>query len=279
MNEKIEFRCPKCGKLLDSITLDYRLKWLCSKCAEDQSDVLHCERGCKVKAVDLDAGLSCDSKQAHELLTEGQVYEVEKIHVGGWCSSIRLKEFPGKEFNTVHFIRYELGGNMETVEILAGGEFANAVKSLGLTSAVCAYHYQPQPTHWREEYQVWLLSKEDFDNICAIDNDDWKDDWGWWRHAYGSNLGTVDCAYIINGEKLMAWDGLQRKEWCQDCSDCAGTEKDKDECFHDHQYPDILIYLCDEIGASTERNVCACTIDLARQNNLTLAELFKKYLG
>ena len=168
---------------------------------------------------------------------------------------------------------------METVEILAGGEFANAVKSLGLTSAVCAYHYQPQPTHWREEYQVWLLSKEDFDNICAINNDDWKDDWGWWRHAYGSNLGTVDCAYVINSEKLMAWDGLQRKEWCQDCSDCAGTEKDKDECFHDHQYPDILIYLCDEIGASTERNVCACTIDLARQNNLTLAELFKKYLG
>lgn len=85
---------------------------------------------------------------------------------------------------------------METVEILAGGEFANAVKSLGLTSAVCTYHYQPQPTHWREEYQVWLLSKEDFDNICAIDNDDWKDDWGWWRHAYGSNLGTVDCAYV-----------------------------------------------------------------------------------
>lgn len=57
--------------------------------------------------MNLDAGLSCDSKQAHELLTEGQVYEVEKIHVGGWCSSIRLKEFPGKEFNTVHFIRYE----------------------------------------------------------------------------------------------------------------------------------------------------------------------------
>lgn len=30
---------------------------------------------------------------------------------------------------------------MEIVEILAGGEFANAVKSLGLTSAVCTYHY------------------------------------------------------------------------------------------------------------------------------------------
>ena len=168
---------------------------------------------------------------------------------------------------------------METVEILAGGEFANAVKSLGLTSAVCTYHYQPQPKHRREEYQVWLLSKEDFDNICAIDDDDWKDNWGWWRHADGSNLGTVDCLYVINGEELMAWDGLQRREWCKDCSDCPGTEEYKNECFHSHRYPDIINYLCNEIGASTERNVCACTIDLARQNNLTLAEFFKKYLG
>lgn len=40
-----------------------------------------------------------------------------------------------------------------------------------------------------------------------------------------------------------------------------------------------IAYLCDEIGASTEKNVCACTVDLAQQNNMTLSELFKKYLG
>lgn len=91
------------GQYYTGLSVKVAMQHVC----EDQSDVLHCERGRKVKAVDLDAGLSCDSKQAHELLTEGQVYEVEKIHVGGWCSSIRLKEFPGKEFNTVHFIRYE----------------------------------------------------------------------------------------------------------------------------------------------------------------------------
>ena len=32
MNGKLEFRCPKCGKLLDGVTLDYTPKWLCSKC-------------------------------------------------------------------------------------------------------------------------------------------------------------------------------------------------------------------------------------------------------
>lgn len=165
------------------------------------------------------------------------------------------------------------------VEILAGGNFKQAVKSLDLTSAICSYRYTPPASRYREAYQVWELSDEDFSNICSVNEEDWKKNWGWWRHADGSNLGAVNCTYIINGEELMAWDGIQRKKWCHDCSDCAGTEKDKDECFHSHQYPDILIYLCDEIGASTERNVCACTIDLARQNNLTLAELFKKYLG
>ena len=107
MNGKLEFRCAKCGKLLNGATLDYSQKWLCSKCAADQTDVLYCERGCKVRAVDLDAGMSGDSKQAHQFLTEGEVYEVESLNVGGWISHIVLKEIPGQRFNTVHFVRCE----------------------------------------------------------------------------------------------------------------------------------------------------------------------------
>ena len=68
---------------------------------------------------------------------------------------------------------------MKTVEILAGSTFSNAVTALGLTSAMLTYHYHPAPKSYREDYQVWLLSKDDFDNICAIDADDWNDDWGW----------------------------------------------------------------------------------------------------
>ena len=78
MNEKIEFRCPKCGKLLDSITLDYRLKWLCSKCAEDQSDVLHCERGCKVKAVDLWIGKGDEISIAQKEVIVQENYKLQQ---------------------------------------------------------------------------------------------------------------------------------------------------------------------------------------------------------
>ena len=99
--------CPKCGKVLDGTSFDYGTKWLCSKCAQDKTDVLHCERGSKVVAVDLDAGMKGDSELATKLLTKGHVYEVESLSVGSWCSSIWLKEFPGQKFNTVHFKRCE----------------------------------------------------------------------------------------------------------------------------------------------------------------------------
>lgn len=146
---------------------------------------------------------------------------------------------------------------METIEILAGGQFANAVKDLDLVSAKCTYHYYPPADSYREEYQVWLLSKSDFDNICAIDDDDWKESWGWWRYALGSNLGAVSYSCTINGEKIMVWHRRR-----------AGRE-----------YEDILSYLCIELGVSSEKNVCALTTDLANQNRLTLSELFRKYLG
>ena len=40
MNGKLEFRCSKCGKLLNGATLDYSQKWLCSKCAADQTCIV-----------------------------------------------------------------------------------------------------------------------------------------------------------------------------------------------------------------------------------------------
>jgi hypothetical protein len=64
---------------------------------------------------------------------------------------------------------------------------------------------------------------------------------------------------------ILAWDGVYR-------------ENHKDY-FRDRKYPTLLCYFCDEIGASTEKNVCAIAVDLAALNNMTMAELFQKYQG
>lgn len=99
--------CPKCRKILYGVTLCYGDKWLCSRCATDKTDVLHCEQGSKVVTTHLDGGYSSDSKKAHKFLTQGQIYEVDRLWIGRSDSTIYLKEFPNEGFNTVHFDRYK----------------------------------------------------------------------------------------------------------------------------------------------------------------------------
>jgi hypothetical protein len=58
---------------------------------------------------------------------------------------------------------------------------------------------------------------------------------------------------------------------------CKQLAKDyfNEECV----YSDFVDYCCEQIGASTERNVCAVAMSLAKLNNMTLGELFTKYQG
>lgn len=109
--------------------------------------------------------------------------------------------------------------------------------------------------------QVWELSDEDYEKICNLTEDDWKYDWGWWRGSTGSNMGGVDHRYNINNHYIKAWDGIKRERY----DDIP------------RKYRNLLEYFCEEIGASTEKNVTAVAVDLARQNNMTIGELFNKY--
>lgn len=61
--------------------------------------------GSKVKAVKLDSGYKGDVEQAHKFLKQDEIYEVESIEIGGYLSSVHLKEFPNQKFNTVHFVK------------------------------------------------------------------------------------------------------------------------------------------------------------------------------
>lgn len=80
----------------------------------------------------------------------------------------------------------------------------------------------------------------------------------WWRSAEGSNLGVPNTKFIVNGEELLGWNWRDKKRM---------------------KYEDLSDYLCECVGASTEKNVCVCSPDLAKYNNITMAELFREYEG
>lgn len=161
------------------------------------------------------------------------------------------------------------------IEILAGNGVEFAFKALSIP-AICTYQRQ-HFGKYEERYEVWELSEAAFKQLCEVNDAEWKDDWGWWRHCEGSNMGDVCVECVINGFHIMAWDGVERERWCDGCEDkCDHTEADVCECYGTREYANLFRYSCDEIGASTEKNFCAITTDLARQNGMSLGELFNK---
>ena len=107
------------------------------------------------------------------------------------------------------------------------------------------------------------------------------------RSDIGSNMGRPDVEYRIKDNTILAWDGNSRSDYeseCNKCLDrksgaCDGTEDDFNECYGAREYSGLLEYLCEEIGASQPKNVCALAVDLAKYNHMTMGELFTKYEG
>lgn len=143
-------------------------------------------------------------------------------------------------------------------------------------------------------FEVWELNDDELDKLIkTFDFDIGDEDWSaiasedtWWRYSKGSNQGAPNEEFIINGKPILAWrseakvDGL--KEMWNDSSVFEKAEYNNDfenycDVWLPERYNDILEYFCEELGASTERNVCALVTDLAKYNNTSIADIFKNY--
>lgn len=116
-------------------------------------------------------------------------------------------------------------------------------------------------TYAGDKYEVWKVSDSLFKRMCDMSEEEFVELAGedaWWRSAKGSNLGFPDTKFKVNGEMLLGWNRWDKKR---------------------KKYEDLSDYLCSCVGASTGKNVCACAVDLAKYNNMSMAELFKKYEG
>ena len=105
-------------------------------------------------------------------------------------------------------------------------------------------------TYAGNRYEVWEVSDELFEKMCNMSEEEFVEIAGedaWWRQSYGSNLGYPEETTIVNGDEI--------------------------------EYENLSEYLCECIGVSQPRNVCACAMDLAKYNDMTMGELFEEYEG
>lgn len=119
-------------------------------------------------------------------------------------------------------------------------------------------------TYAGDRYEVWKVSDELFQKICDMSEEEFVELAGedtWWRQSHGSNLGYPNAEFEVNGKYLNGWDSPIY-------SSKIGQK-----------YDDLSDYLCNCVGVSQPRNVCACAMDLSKYNDMTMGELFEKYEG
>ncbi|MEG0153010.1 MAG: hypothetical protein RR891_06165 [Clostridium sp.] len=131
-------------------------------------------------------------------------------------------------------------------------------------------------TYRGADYSVCEVTEKELKVLCDEPYDifgAWKE--GGWRYCKGSNQGIPSDKVLIRNKELMAW---------YDDSLDFDSDEEREEYLKENygvieRFHDLLQYLCDEIGCSQPRNVCALAKDLARYNNIKMSELFEKYQG
>lgn len=127
-------------------------------------------------------------------------------------------------------------------------------------------------TYKGDRYEVWKVSDKVFNIMCDMPEDKFVELAGedaWWRSAEGSVMGIPDTIFHINGRKMLAWD--YDKDYYEDWDD--------EELEPIKEFNSLTSYLCEVLGASQPRNICALAVDLAKHNHMTVARLFEKYEG
>lgn len=122
-------------------------------------------------------------------------------------------------------------------------------------------------TYAGERYEVWSVSDELFEKMCNMIEENFVElagEDGWWRQSDGCNLGRPYEKNTVNGHKLISWSkGYFYAE----------------ESRRSRKYESLSDYLCNVVGCSQPRNVCACAMTLAKYNGMTMGELFGKFEG
>lgn len=162
----------------------------------------------------------------------------------------------------------------DTVEIIGWGGIENAFRANSIDAKKTYEVHVPHEI----PFAIYEITREELDWLNTYTEDTWLNQWGWYCYSDGSNMGVPDKKYIINGIEILAWDD-ERERWCVDCpayEKCNRTEKEMDFCYQRRRFDHLFDYFHSEIGVSQMRNITALSVDLAKYNGMTLAELFKK---
>lgn len=122
-----------------------------------------------------------------------------------------------------------------------------------------------------KDYEVWSVPDVIFEEMCNMEEEKFLSVAGedaWWRSSDGSVLWYLQTGDVtINGRNIIAW--IEKRS----------TSYGSTDIYFNMKFSSLTEYLCDFIGASLPKNICACAMDLAKYNNMSMGKLFELYEG
>lgn len=111
-------------------------------------------------------------------------------------------------------------------------------------------------TYSGKTYEVWQVPDYTFESMCNMGDEEFEKlcPEGMWRCSDGSNMGYPHDHLTVNKKKLRCWD-------------------EKENSYRNQKCESLLNYLCNNVGASQPKNVCALAVDFAKYNGCNLRQL------
>lgn len=184
----------------------------------------------------------------------------ERLHIVSkvfWTPSNMMDAEREEGFRILDHKMIEAREDDYVYEALVQWEPRREILARGIDKAIDVLGICAQKTFDGRLHQVWEMSESEYNRLCDVPKDKWRDDWGYWRGSSGSNIdhAKVD-QFVINGIVINAFD--------------CGKNDDRGV------YKDIFEYACEETGASLLSNVTAVLMSVAKINNMRLSTLFEK---
>ena len=139
---------------------------------------------------------------------------------------------------------------------IVGQNIEKACQALGV-NAVLEGHAN---FGWYGFCDMYQVDDEDYRRLCDVKDEDWPDDWGWWRHGHCiyDKEDTPLVTYSVNGHEMLGY---------------AMEGKDKTP------YIDFTSWCCWAMNVSALRNIIYFATSLAEHNGMTLVEFMSTFQG
>ena len=144
-----------------------------------------------------------------------------------------------------------------------------------LMEVLSSLNVKAQIMYKGRSYEVWELDDTQFDILCNIPEEDWEGYDSWWRYSEGAVITPCEDV-IINGIRVLGYENYKEKSWIDEMRE---KEPNENWRYDMQEYYSLTNHLSDTCGTSTEKNVAALAVEMAKWNGMKLSELFERLEG